>query len=67
LSIVPPPILAPNGQGRVPPRVPIPRNAHAPVRRAEPEPLAAEVKQRAIEMMLRPAARILARLMSPLH
>ena len=68
LSIVPPPIIAP-GAHRTPARVPIPRNAHAPVRRAEPElPVpVADVKQRAIDLMLRPAARILARLMSPLH
>lgn len=65
LSIVPPPLLAP----RAPARVPIPRNAHAPVRRSVevPAPLQPDVKQRAIDLMLRPAARILARLMSPLH
>ncbi|MFO0749498.1 MAG: hypothetical protein U1F43_28085 [Myxococcota bacterium] len=53
--------------GRAPPRVPQPRHSHAPVvARPEPPP-SPDVASRALDLVLKPAAKALARIMEPLH
>lgn len=61
------PTAAADAPRRAPARVPTPRHAHAPVlERTEPPP-PPDVASRALGLMLKPAAKALARLIGPLH
>ena len=66
------PSLTALAPGRAPPRVPTPRHAHAPLieRRervqVEPAPADDDVASRALGLVLKPAARVLARLIGPM-